>query len=311
MADIVVTGAAGFLGAHLVAELTAHRHQVVGVDFGAPPAFHRGEWVSVSDSTDLARAVDAGVALRGASAVVHCAFVNRKPAAQTEETYLAEAASRDLPVLRCCARGGLKLLLVSSSAVYGNLSFRDRALREDDPLRPVTLYGVAKAAQELQAGFFAASSGLQLSVARLFNLCGPGQKEGMLIPDWVSRVAAIEAGAEPRLVVRNRATTRDFVDVRDAARALRLMVETFRPGDVVNVASGAAVSLVDLSEALLALSAVPYDVIETDPVPSGTDPLVHCGSYERLHDTYGWAPTIPWRTSLEDIWQQYRRRTKQ
>jgi len=306
VSDLLVTGAGGFLGSHLTKELSSHGHRVVGVDFGAPPDSGFTRWIPLAQPTDLSGAVERALTDGAITTVLHCAFVNRKPAGESDEVYLQGAVSRDLPLFRVCAERGVQVVLVSSSAVYGALSFDDRPIREEDPMRPVTLYGVAKAVQELEVSFLAASLGLRVAIARLFNLCGPGQKEGMLIPDWVSRVAAIEAGAEPRLVVRNRATTRDFVDVRDAARALRLMTESFVPGELANVASGTAVSLTDLSDALQALSAVPYDVIETDPVPSGTDPVVHCGSFARLERRYGWRPTISWRQSLGDVWQQYR-----
>jgi len=302
MASLLVTGAAGFLGAHLSAELGSHGHDVVGVDFGQSSGATR--WIQLTQPTDLGVVVQQALRESEISTVVHCAFVNRKPASETDEAYLSGAVARDLPLFRACAEAGVQVLLVSSSAVYGALA--QRPIVEEDPMQPVTLYGVAKATQEFEASFFSASIGLRVATARLFNLSGPGQREGMLIPDWVSRVSAIEAGADPRLVVRNRATTRDFVDVRDAARAIRLMTEGFVPGELANVASGIAVSLTELSDALQALSTVPYEVIETDPVPSGTDPVMHCGSYSRLERRYGWRPTISWRTSLADVWQQYR-----
>lgn len=307
MGRTVVTGARGFLGSHLCQELSRAKHDVIGVDLGADRIEYAQQTISLAHSGDLAEAVRGEHQRAPVDMVIHCAFVNRKPADQSDADYCASALARDLPLFTACADLDVPVLLVSSSAVYGALAFTNRAIREDDPIHPVTIYGVAKASQEMQAGFLAASKGLRVAAARLFNLCGPGQKEGMLIPDWVSRVAAIASGATPRLVVRNRATTRDFVDVRDAACALRLMAESFVPGDVANVATGKAVSLTELSDELQRLCPVPYEVIETDPVPSGTDPVVHCGAYDHIAQRYGWSPTIGWQASLREIWQTYRR----
>lgn len=304
MPSVIVTGAAGFLGVHLRRQLELNGYEVYGVGLSAQSDRRESHWVT------LARAVDLGVEVgrlareRSVELVVHCAFVNRKPAGMTDQAYLEHAIACDLPLFHACACADARILLVSSSAVYGATQ-KANGLSEGDALKPVTVYGVAKATQELQAQYSAVSVGLQCSVARLFNLCGPGQREGMLIPDWMSRVSAIARGAEPRLFVRNRATARDFVDVRDAARALAVMAASFTPGDVMNVASGHAVSLMELSEELQRLCPVPYEVIETDPVPSGTDSIMHFGSADRIRSCYGWVAEIPFRQSLADAWDQY------
>jgi UDP-glucose 4-epimerase len=307
VAKVAVTGAAGFLGRHLLGALAHQGHEVYGLDLTSAVGGPESGWIQLPRGSDLGAATETLAASRGLDLLVHCAFVNRKPDSQTNDRYLQHALACDGPLLEACAKFDVSVLLVSSSAVYGSFQAA-RGIQEDDPINPVSLYGVAKVTQEMLARFYAVSSGLRLSIARLFNLCGPGQAEGMLIPDWVSRVSAIARGAAPRLIVRNRATTRDFVDVRDAARALAVMATSFSAGELVNVASGKAVSLTDLSDELQRLCPVPYEVIETDPVPAGTDPLMHYGSPERVRHRYGWAAEIAWQDSLADVWQEHQGR---
>jgi GDP-4-dehydro-6-deoxy-D-mannose reductase len=238
--------------------------------------------------------------------VVHAAFVNRKPVGSSDSAYLEEMVSVNLPLFQACARSATRLLLISSSAVYGLTGDDDgRAIDESCSLSPVSLYGTAKLVQEVLARYLAASAGLQLCIVRLFNICGPGQRPGMLVPDWVKGVAAIARGAEPTLRVLNRSTSRDFVDVRDAARAISLLLADFRAGEVVNVASSCAITLKDLSTALARLCPVPFDVVETAPIPATSDVLAQRGSYAHIHANWGWSPRIDFWQSLRDVWEEW------
>ena len=301
MDKFLITGAGGFLGRYLCDRLKKTDCFIVGLDLDSVPPTRADSWVKVNKGEDLANAVSE----HRPDLVIHCAFINRKPGDWSDHRYLENTLSQNLPIFRECAGEGTPILLISSSAVYGSAE-GSSPIDENCPMKPVTLYGVAKVLQETLAQYYAAVDGLKLCIARLFNLIGPGQSPGMLLPDWVSRVSAIADGAEPVLKVRNRATTRDFVDVRDATRALELLLRNFHNGEVVNVASGVPVTLKELSDALEQLSPVPYQIVETDPAVSASDPVLHYGSNARLKALYGWSPKIHWKQSLNDIWQAYR-----
>lgn len=294
---VLVTGAGGFLGRHLCPSL-AERHALTGADLPGVAATFDGAWRVAAGPEDLGKLVDAVEP----EIVVHAAFRNRKPADRPRSDYIAEVIATNLPLFEACAARDVGILLCSSSAVYGP-SPGDRPLRETDPVAPVSLYGAAKALQERLPEVFAEES-LNVCTVRLFNLVGPGQERGMLVPDWLHGLAAIAGGGEPVLEVHNRATWRDFVDVRDAADALRRMVDDFRPGTVVNVAGGEPVSLMELSRFLETLSPVPFEIVERHPDIGDDDVSRQCGDRTRARELWAWEPSTPWRQSVADAWAE-------
>jgi len=300
---VLVSGAGGFLGRHLCPLLAANR-QIIGADLsGVEPSFD-GEWHAVEPGTGLAELVQR----LKPDFMVHAAFRNRKPSDWTRLEYLSQVLQENSTLFEACAAARVNVLLLGSSAVYGSGLAAGTRLDETAPRHPTTLYGLAKAIQEL-LGESMVTEGLHLCVARLFNLIGPGQAAGMLIPDWVRQLAAIADGAEPRLVVRHRATSRDFVDVRDAAAALALLIDDYRPGETVNVATGTAVHLREISDFLATLCPRDFEIIETDPQPPGSDVISQRGDPTRIKARWGWEPTVPWRQSVADVWDACRERT--
>ena len=228
----LVTGAAGFLGTRLLRFLEGSR-PVIGVDIRPPVGGVTAEWVQVTERRSLADIVDECAPER----IVHCAFGNRSTSGVPDEKRLSELLAIDIPLYQAAARVGAKFLLVSSSAVYG--AAEGRPVIDELWRKPVTLYGVAKAVQEMLVDHYGFSQGLRWCIVRLFNLCGPGQTAGTVLADWVAQAIRIARGGEPVLRVQNRSTSRDFVDVRDAASAIASVLDKFPTGGVFNIASGA------------------------------------------------------------------------
>jgi len=294
---ILVTGAAGFLGSKLCGRLQ-DKHEVIGADLRQAVPEFVGSWVHVQSPTDLTNAI----ASTRPDAIIHAAFNNKKAVGDSDESYLAAVIANNLSLFEAAAQVKAKLLLVSSSAVYGS-GLGQNVIDEACPRRPVTLYGVAKSLQEMLADHSAAAKGLSLCIVRLFNLCGPDQPRGLLWADWLGQALSIRNGAAPILRVPHCRTARDFVDVRDGAAALALLVERFRPGECVNVASGKPLHLRELGHRIISLCSKPCQIVETDPRPSGTDVAAQCGSNAHIHDLVGWRPTFPWQQSLMDQWE--------
>lgn len=294
---IAVTGATGFLGTELVRRL-GREHDVVALT-------RASGGTAGGDASAGPEGLANAVSEAAPDLVVHAAFVNRKAPGASDEDYLEEQMRVNYGLLARCAESATPVLLVGSSAVYGAAG-GDDPITEESPRQPVSLYGVAKAMQEMVAEHLEAVRGLSLCRVRLFNLIGPGQALGMLVPDWVAQVSAIADGGEPVLRVYNRATSRDFVDVRDAAEALCLLAESFPAGEVFNVASGSPVSLVELSDQLASLCPREYEVEETHPVRGRSDVATQRGSSAKLLKSHGWRPTHTWHQSLADVWEGHR-----
>lgn len=288
---ILLTGAGGFLGSFVDRELDERGHEVTGVGLTG-----RGGWPAL-DLTDAASALEA-VKMASPDAVIHLAG-QPSPSAAAEDPaggFRANTATT-WNLLEAVAAESPDALFVlgSSAAVYGRPDPEIASrITEDSSISPVSIYGASKAAAEMITGSYSARSRPPVTILRVFNLIGPGQRAG---------VAAnlIEATREGRAVhgaARNPRSVRDFTDVRDAARAFALIV-TERVTGTFNVCSGSAVSIAELAGAIGAA------IGEEAPAPladlSGKSDDVLVGDPSRLRDAIGWQPEIPLSESVASM----------
>jgi GDP-4-dehydro-6-deoxy-D-mannose reductase len=199
------------------------------------------------------------------------------------------------------------VLCLSSADVYGIREAVELPLGEDLRPQPVTPYGVSKAAMELVCGQYERAHGLSVAVARLFNLIGPGQSDRFAVPSFARQIAAAErAGeAELELSLGNSAATRDFVDVRDGARAL-LELSRRRLSGTFNLCSGRATTIGELSEELAGQAGIPVRLREQEGLKRPVDPPVLVGDPSRLREAIGFEPEIPLTRSLGDLLDEWR-----
>jgi GDP-4-dehydro-6-deoxy-D-mannose reductase len=299
---VLVTGGAGFVGRHLAALLAGKGCATWSLDRqgDGPPGTTR----IVADLSDVGAAGRAVEESRP-DLVFHLAA--RTPANAPDGTpsdWLGgdPVATHHLLEAVCAHAPRARVLVISSSAVYGHVPRSALPIRETSPLQPTTLYGVAKAAVELVGLRFHAAHGLHVVRARPFNLVGPGEPGAMLTSALAAQVARIAAGRTPAVVcMRHRATARDYTDVRDAVRAYWLLLETGVSGEVYNVCTGRAVDIGQLAERLLAAAGVSARIEETAPTPAPGDIPTQAGDGTKLAGATGWAPEIPLDRSLRDL----------
>jgi GDP-4-dehydro-6-deoxy-D-mannose reductase len=307
---ILVTGAAGFAGSHLVDLLAASGAEVIAWQRPGGTAPRDGvagvRWEAV-DLLDQDQ-VHAAMARTRPSAVYHCAGAAHVGRAwdSTAPTFATNVLGTH-HVLRALERAGdgARVMVPSSALVYKSA---DEPLTEAHPLLPSSPYGLSKLAQEMLASRTGAV--LPVLIARPFNHFGPRQDPYFVASGFARRIADIEAGRwDPEISVGNLDARRDMTDVRDTVRAYRLILECGQPGRPYNICSGRAISIRELLDRLIARARVPVEV-KVDPAryrPNDTPLLL--GDPARLHDELGWAPEIPLEKTLDDLLEYWRHRT--
>jgi GDP-4-dehydro-6-deoxy-D-mannose reductase len=194
-----------------------------------------------------------------------------------------------------------RVLLVSSSEVYGRVAPDRMPVSEDEPLAPVTPYAASKAAAEMVGLQAWLGRGLEVVRARAFNHTGPGQPQGFVVPDLASQVARAARGELGRITTGNIEVSRDITDVRDVVRAYRLVLVHGQPGEVYNICRGEATTISEVLRRLMAVAGADVPVW-ADPARSRpADVPKHWGDPTRLRVLTGWEPEISLDQSLADV----------
>jgi GDP-4-dehydro-6-deoxy-D-mannose reductase len=299
---VLVTGANGFVGRWLVAELEAAGHEAVA----APPA-------QELDIADLA-GVGALVASVRPDAVAHLAAVSFGPDASADpDVALRTNVGGTVAVVEAALAARVPLLAVSSSEVYRVRSGEPMPLAEDHPLGPRAAYGLSKAGAEGVVLGAVATRGLEAIVVRPFNHTGPGQRPLFAVPAFAGRILEAARQGDRTIRAGNVDAARDLSDVRDVVVAYRRLLELLvdRPARalplVVNVASGRAIKMRDVIARLAA--AVGHEVeIEIDSgLLRPDDPPVIVGNAALLRELTGWSPRIDLDETLRDVLEGARR----
>ena len=298
---ILITGATGFVGRHLVAAL--HRD--------CPAATLFTDFFDLRDPRATLAAVRAAVP----DACVHLAGIAAPMQARAEPDLawsvnlmgtltLARAIRAEAPSCR--------FLFVSSSEVYGASFGPGLPLDETATLVPMNTYAATKAAADLAIGAMVAE-GLRAIRVRPFNHTGPGQTDAYVVPAFARQLAQRErdASAAP-LRVGALHTARDFLDVRDVCAAyvacLTAPDADLPPGTILNLASGVPRRIGDVLADLCRIAGQ-NPTIESDAgLARPTDIPVAVGDSALARRLLHWAPAMPWEQTLADVLADWRER---
>lgn len=307
---ILVTGAGGFAGSHLLERLAADG-DVVGWTRSEPPAEVRrlAEWTRI-DLLDRDRVRAAIAALRPAT-VYHCAgFPHVGASWQRSAEPLAGNVLATHHLLDALRRAGAscRVLVAGSATVYAP---SPAPLREDDLVAPNSPYARTKLAQEQLCLRALTEDGLSVIVTRPFNHTGPRQRPDFAAPAMARQIALIERGVlPPQIKVGNLDAQRDLTDVRDTVRGYELLMQHGRPGEVYNVASGVARPIRTVVDMLVQRARVPVEVIVDPDRLRPLDTPIIVGDATRLRTATGWEPRIPFDTTLDDLLEYWRSRVR-
>ncbi len=314
-----VTGIGGFAGAHLADRLLSDGHEVTGLvrerrayggleRLGARHPSFDPAGIACADVAD-ADGVRHAIGEARPDGVFHLAgiaFVPRAAADPARALTVNVLGTRNVMAAVQSEVPACRVVVVGSADVYGAAADTGGPIDEECPLRPVSTYGLSKAAADMAAFQQWWETGLAVMRARAFNHTGPGQSDDFVCSDFARQMVRIERGkAPPLLRVGNLRSERDFSDVRDIVRGYVTLMERGTPGEVYNLCSGEAVSIGAIVDDLRAEVRVPFEVVEEGTRVRRREIPRVVGRAARAQ-SLGWRPAIPLRQSLRDLLDYWR-----
>lgn len=303
---VLVTGADGFVGRHLVRRLLA-RGDIVGAACrpGGPPLAAHPAMVPLPLELTDDRSIRGALEFEP-DAVVHLAAVasTREAREDPGRAWVVNAGgtarlAEALAARRAAGGRDPLLLAVSSGEVYGAGETGRR--REDDPVRPISPYAASKAGAEIAALEVWRRTGLRVIVARPFTHTGPGQDAGFVLPAFVRRLRAARASGERRVATGNLEPVRDLLDVRDVVEAYLALLASGAPGEIYNVARGEGTALRELFRRLAELLDLDAEPVPSPELARANDIPHLVGDAGKLRRTTGWSPAITLDATLRGL----------
>lgn len=308
-----ITGITGFVGGHLAEHLLAAGDEVMGLSTsGRWPARTPNELVrnvrlvqgdlSSDESSQGLRPVLRDFA---PDCIYHLAAISvPSECGGAEPTPRAIAANIDgtRRVLEWAMDRSIRVLVVSTSHIYGQPNSRDVLAREDDPPRPKNAYGKTKLMAEGVALDAVRAGQVDAVIARAFQHTGPRQGGSMMLPEWASQLAS----SADTISVRNRDTWIDLSDVRDVVRAYRRLMEHGQRGDIYNVGSGVPRRTGDILDQLIQLSGRAVAVEEKSP----GERFDAIADIAKLRKATGWRPEVSVEQTVRDVWEWHNSPTR-
>lgn len=306
MARVVVTGGAGFIGAHLVDRLIAEGHDVLVVDnlsTGLRDNVHPAARILEGSVAD--RVFVAGIPADGVDAVFHLAAQSSGEASFDNpfNDLQTNIAGTLLMLQWCMANSIRRFIYTSSMAVYGATS--DTPLVEDFTCQPSSFYGVAKLASEHYVRLYAAQ-GLLTTIVRPFNVYGSRQNLGNMKQGMVSIYLAYLLRNEPIIVKGSPERFRDQTHVSDVVTALTVcLANPAAYSATFNIATGKKTTVAELLSALLTASGKPPDYPITYAAGTPGDIFGCYADISRAHRLLGWAPRIVLAEGLSEMYNYF------
>lgn len=305
---VLITGATGFIGRHLMALLVEQGYSVTAMVMPGDPlaGVLPGQVACLPGDLNAPASVLRVLREAAPETLFHLAGLARgQDLRQLLEVNVL--GTQTLLEAALMLSSPPKVILPGSASEYG-LLFERAPVTETACLRPISAYGVSKAAQTLLGLSYAHRRQLSVVVGRIFNLTGPGEPTSMFCGSMAAQLVAIELGkCLPVLKVGNLSPVRDYLDVRDVVCGLWYLALQGVAGEAYNICSGEGRQIAAVIRQLLGV--LPYSVaVEPDSERQRPADIPYCvGDYSRLHAATGWLPAIPFEESLRRTLGWWRR----
>jgi GDP-4-dehydro-6-deoxy-D-mannose reductase len=301
--NILITGAAGFIGGFLTRHCVEDGSSVLGIDIRELKDASTGAAFELCDVRDFACFSDLISRFRP-DRVFHLAAQSYPTVSliRPQETMDTNAGGT-INLFEGLRASGIKPVVVvaCSSAEYGPVDSKDLPVQESHSLSPLHPYGVSKVTQDLLAAQYFVNYSFPAIRMRIFNTTGPG-KIGDVCSDLTRRAVEIERGIRPPIMmVGNLTTRRALADVRDLVRALWLSAESCRPGEVYNIGADQIFSVQQVIEAIRTQVGVSFTVEQQPDLVRAFDEPVIAGNTAKFRSCCEWTPKIDLTATLRDM----------
>jgi GDP-mannose 4,6-dehydratase len=320
---VLITGITGMVGSHM-ADFLLDKAEVIGLKrWRSPEDNIQGLSPSIEDikvklfNGDL-KDLSSMLALiinQKPDIIYHFAAQSYVPISYTmpNET-LQDNILGTLNLLEAVRLAGIKpkIIIASSSEVYGQVTEKDIPITEDCPFRPVSPYAVSKVGEDMLGYQYFKSYGMDIVRTRLFTHTGPRRGWCFVESLFAFQIAMVEAGKQSCVYnhgsEESLKSVRTWLDVRDAVKAY-WMCKDCPPGEVYNIGGDKTMTVGEMLKHLLSLSTVKNIPIVTDGKwlrPS--DVTLQIPDTSKFRKQTGWAPEIPFEKTMLDLLNYWRER---
>ncbi len=316
---ILVTGAAGFVGKHLLEYLKKDTsHEILGIDL----KFNDFNLSGSSSNIDI---LEADLTDRKSISGIIKEFKPEQVyhlAAQSSVSYSWE---NPIETFRINVFGGInileslrlfspgcRILVVCTAEEYGEINDNNKAIDENSRIFPQNPYAISKSALDFFSSVYHKAYKLPVFISRSFNQIGPGQSKAFVCSDFARQIALIEKELQdPMINVGNLESERDFLDVRDAVSAYCSIINKGKEGEIYNVCSGNKYKISDLLDMLISLSTNQDIKVNVDRNKfRAIDVKVIYGNNGKLKSHTGWESGYPIKMSLSDTLDYWRKNVR-
>jgi GDP-4-dehydro-6-deoxy-D-mannose reductase len=313
---VLITGITGFAGSHLAEFLLSKKYEVHGIErwrsktenidsFKDKLVLHECD---IKDSHSVKKVIESVMPEK----IFHLAAQSFVPTSWNapSETITTNVIG-ELNIFEAVKELKINpwIQIACSSEEYGMVYENEVPIKETNPLRPLSPYGVSKVAQDLLGYQYHQSHNLNIVRTRTFNHEGPRRGDVFVTSNFAKQIAEIEKKKKsPVLYVGNLDARRDYTDVRDIVRAYWLATEKCVAGEVYNICSGRDWKIKDMLNYLLSLSKIKVEVKQEPGRMRPSDVQILLGDGTKFMKQTGWKPEIPFEKTLEDLLNYWRER---
>ena len=314
---ILVTGATGFMGSHLVDYLLEH-------DMGTVQILKR--WRSDGRMNNLEHLEPGRIKVYEGDLTDPYSLAEVLKRAQPDQIYHVAAHTHvpysytsPLATLDTNLQGTIhlletcrtyvphcKILIVSSGEVYGS---HDDTITEESALNVRSPYGLGKLAEDRAAYMYQQAYGMNILIARSFSQVGPRKYVGLVDSAWCYQLAKMERGLQKEILQVGRLDTiRTFCDCLDMVKAYVMFMEDGQAGELYNICGDDVLKMEDIITFLRRLTQMQFQVREDPFLMRPTDVLALKPSSEKFRQRFGWQPETAYVASLERLLNYWRER---